>query len=107
MNIFLRVLFLLLFSYSYSQVSNNIPNCIDNLDEYYFYQEFISEDEASNLNLSSNVQSRLREELTKQIANLDNSTRQILKVQMAKYNMNASNLFEIRQILSLSERDPF
>ena len=44
-------------------------------------------------------------ELTKQIANLDNSTRQLLKIQMASYNMNASKLFEIRQILSAFERN--
>jgi hypothetical protein len=28
-------------------------------------------------------------ELTKQIANLDNSTRQLLKIQMASYSINA------------------
>ena len=46
-------------------------------------------------------------ELTKKIANLDNSTRQILKIQMARYNMNALKLHEIRQILSSIDRDTF
>lgn len=68
MNFYSKLLFILFVVNSYSQISTvDIPNCMINLDENYYYQELISENDISDFSLNSINQERLREELTKQI----------------------------------------
>ena len=68
MKILFRLFFLCFLANSFSQVQETqINKCLDDLDEYYYYQEFISDGEANKFSLNSNLQNRLREELAKQI----------------------------------------
>ena len=68
MKFYTKLLFILFVVKSYSQISIvDIPNCIIDLDENYYYQELLSENDISDFSLNSINQERLREELTKQI----------------------------------------
>ena len=68
MKFYTKLLFILFVVKSYSQISIvDIPNCIIDLDENYYYQESLSENDISDFSLNSINQERLREELTKQI----------------------------------------
>ena len=68
MKFYTKLLFILFVVKSYSQISIvDIPNCIIDRDENYYYQELLSENDISDFSLNSINQERLREELTKQI----------------------------------------